>query len=71
LTGLQFRIMEAITQERIHNSLLLDLVKCYYILGKAARAIEGKQSFKIKGLVGYLLEMEKIKDSDFQGAHLS
>jgi len=59
LTEIQFRIMEAITPERIYNSSLLDLVKCYYILDKAVRAIQGKESFKIKGLVGYLLEMEK------------
>ena len=59
LTALQFRILEAITPERIHSSSLFDLVKCYYILDKAARAIAGKDSFKIKGLVGYLLEMEK------------
>lgn len=59
LTEIQFRILEAITPERIHNSSLLDLVKCYYILDKANRAIQGKDSFKIKGLVGLLLEMEK------------
>jgi DNA-binding Lrp family transcriptional regulator len=59
LTALQFRIMEAITPERIAKASLLELVKCCWILEKAQRAIQGKDSFKIKGLVGYLLEIEK------------
>jgi len=59
LTGIQFRILESITPEKINNSSLTDLIRCFYILGKSTRAIEGKDSYKIKGLVGYLIELEK------------
>ena len=64
LTGLQFRILESITPEKINNSSLADLIRCFYILDKAKRAIEGKDSFKVKGLVAYLLEMEKTENND-------
>jgi hypothetical protein len=56
--------MEAMSSpEKIAKASLFELAKCYAILDKANRAIEIKRSFKIKGLVGLLMEMEKIKDN--------
>jgi hypothetical protein len=37
----------------------LELIKCYEILQKTELAIQGKESYKVKGLVGYLMEMEE------------
>jgi DNA-binding Lrp family transcriptional regulator len=62
LTQLRFKILEAITPEKFQNATLLELLKCYEILLKTELAIQGKDSYKIKGLVGYLMEMEKEKN---------
>jgi DNA-binding Lrp family transcriptional regulator len=59
LTGLQFRVLESITPERIKESSLPDLVRAFYVLNKAEGAIKGKDSFKINGLVDHLLEIER------------
>jgi DNA-binding Lrp family transcriptional regulator len=59
LTSLQCKIMEAITPERIAKASLLELVKAFWVVEKAQRAIKGKESYRIKGLLGLLLEMEK------------
>jgi hypothetical protein len=53
--------LSLITPERIANASLLELAKAFWVLEKAQRAIQGKDSFKIKGLVGYLIQMEKEK----------
>ena len=59
LTEIGFRILEAITPEKISNSSFYDLIRCFYILDKAKRAIEGKGRLKITGLIGYLMQLEK------------
>jgi len=59
LTGLQFRILEGITPERIDNCSLSELLKCFSILKKAELAIQGKGGVKISGLLRYLLDMER------------
>jgi DNA-binding transcriptional ArsR family regulator len=61
LTELEFHILEAVTPKRIEESSLTDLIKAYYVLSKAEAAIRGKDSFKIKGLVSYLMELERIE----------
>ena len=67
LTGLQFRILEAITPEKIANASLLDLVRCYYILDRARIKIEGKEpTYKIKGLMALLIEMEKEEKEELE-----
>jgi len=64
LTALQFRVLESLTPERINQCSLPDLVRCFSILDKAERAIRGKGSFKVHGLVDYLLEIEREKKMD-------
>ena len=62
LTGLQFRLSECLLPEKIEKASLLDLVKSFSVLHKAERRIkgkEGKASFKIEGLLEYLLELER------------
>lgn len=58
LTELQARVLEAITPEKINEAPLKDLITCFKILKDKELTIEGKPS-EIKGLVGYLVEMEK------------
>lgn len=60
LTALQSRILEAITPEKIEEATLKDLVSAFKILKEKEHLIEGKPS-EIKGLVAYLVEMEKEK----------
>jgi DNA-binding CsgD family transcriptional regulator len=60
LTDLQLRLLEASTPEKIVNASFLDLVRCYSILDRSIRKIEGKEpSFKITNLVEYLIEIER------------
>ena len=58
LTGLQSRILEAITPEKIAEAPLKDLVVAFKILKEKEHLIEGKPS-EIKGLVAHLVELEK------------
>ena len=45
LTGLQFRVLESLTPERINKSSLPDLVRSFSILNKAEMAIRGEKNF--------------------------
>lgn len=58
LTELQVRILEAITPEKIDEAPLKDLVGAYKILKDRELIIDGKPT-EIKGLVAYLVEMER------------
>ena len=58
LTELQARVLEAITPDKIEEAPLKDLVSCYKILKDKELVVEGKPS-EIKGLVQYLVHMEK------------
>ena len=58
LTELQARVLEAITEEKINDAPLKDLITCFKILKDKELVIEGKPS-EIKGLVGYLVALEK------------
>lgn len=58
LTALQARILENITPEKIQEASLRDLIMAFKVLKDKELVIEGKPS-EIKGLVGYLVEMEK------------
>lgn len=60
LTALQFRILEAITPQKIKDASLLDIIKAFYILKKAELGLKGEER-KITGLVAYLVQMEKEK----------
>ena len=58
LTELQARILEAITPEKIEMAELKDLVIAYKVLKDKELVVDGKPS-EIKGLVSYLVHMEK------------
>ena len=58
LTEMQARILEAITPDKIEEAPLKDLVLCYKVLKDKELVVEGKPS-EIKGLVSYLVHMEK------------
>ena len=58
LTELQARVLEAITPEKIMLAHLKDLIQAFRILKDKELVIDGKPS-EIRGLVGYLVEMEK------------
>jgi len=58
LTELQARVLEAITPEKIADAPLRDLVVCFKILKDKELVLEGKPT-DIKGLVAYLIELEK------------
>lgn len=60
LTKLQAAVLERITPEKIADAPLRDLILAYKILKDKELAIEGKPS-DIKGLVGYLIELEKLE----------
>jgi DNA-binding Lrp family transcriptional regulator len=58
LTALQSRILDAITPDKISEAPLRDLVLAFKILKDKELVVDGKPN-EIKGLVGYLIEMEK------------
>jgi len=58
LTELQCRVLEAITPEKINEAPLKDLVGAYKILKDKELVVDGKPT-EIKGLVAYLVEMER------------
>lgn len=58
LTELQWKILENITDEKISEAPLDVLVRAYKILKDKELVVEGKPS-DIKGLVGYLVQLEK------------
>lgn len=58
LTSIQAKILESITPEKIDEAPLRDLVVAFKILKDKELVVEGKPS-EIKGLVSYLIKMEK------------
>ncbi len=60
LTGIQFRVLESITPVKIEDASLLDLAKAFKILKNSELGMKG-EPYKIKGLLGYLLEIENAE----------
>ena len=58
LTGLQARILENITDDKIEAADLKDLVVAFKILKDKELVVDGKPS-EIRGLVAHLIHMEK------------
>ena len=58
LTEMQAKILQAITEDKILEAPLKDLVLVYKILKDKEQVIEGVPT-DIKGLVGYLVQLEK------------
>jgi len=63
LTSIQARILEHITPQKIQEAPLKDLVLAFKILKDKELNIEGKPT-EIKGLVHYLLELERKENAD-------
>ena len=61
LTMHQLRVLEAITPEKLGNASFLELIKAYDILGRMQKKTEGKDRFKIDGLVDSLLWLDKFE----------
>lgn len=70
LTELQARVLEAITPEKIEEAPLRDLVMSYKILKDKELVVEGKPS-EIKGLVSYLIYLEKQEAALASGQEVS
>ena len=68
LTAIQARILEHITPEKIGEANLRDLVLAFKILKDKEQVIEGKPS-EIRGLVGYLIELEKKESAGAKEAY--
>jgi len=58
LTALQFKVLNAITPDKIHEAPLRDLINAFKVLKANEHLIEGKPT-EIKGLVAYLQAIEK------------
>jgi hypothetical protein len=63
LTELQLRVLEAITPEKIADASLLELAKAFKILKEAELGLKG-EPFRITGLPGYLMEIEREDERD-------
>jgi hypothetical protein len=58
LTSLQAKVLEAITEDKIQEASLGELLAAYKILKEKEHMVEGKPT-EVKGLVGYLMHIEK------------
>jgi DNA-binding Lrp family transcriptional regulator len=69
LTKLQAKCLEAISDEKIDEAGLLDLVRAFKILNDAE--VEKKDGTKVTGLVAYLIAIEKEAIQKKVGMELS
>ena len=58
LTEVQAKLLNAISDRKIQEAPLKDLVNCYKVLKDKELVMDGKPT-EIKGFVGYLMELEK------------
>ena len=58
LTELQYQILAAVTPDKIQEASLKDLMSAFKVLKGSEHLIEGKPT-EIKGLVAYLVDIEK------------
>ena len=58
LTELQLWVLEAITPEKTADATLLELAKAFKIPKDAELGLKG-EPFRLNGLLGYLLELER------------
>lgn len=58
LTGLQAKVLEAITPEKIECASLVELVTAFRVLKDKELVMTGKAN-NITGIVGYLVQLEK------------
>ena len=66
LTALQAKILENITDEKIDQANLRDLVMSYKILKEKEQVLDGNPT-EIKGLVAHLIHLEKQEAAELRG----
>ena len=59
LTELQSHILSAVDSKNFENASLTELLQAFHVLKKAELAIQGKESFKLKGLLDHLRVLER------------
>jgi len=62
LTSIQARILEHITPEKIQEASLRDLILAFKVLKDKELGLDGKPT-EIKGLIHYLIEIEKKENA--------
>ena len=58
LTELQARILEAVDSKNFEDASLIELLRAFHVLWKVEKSIQGKESFKVWGLLNHLLALE-------------
>lgn len=58
LTELQARILETIDSKNFEDASLIELLRAFHVLWKVEKSIQGKESFKVWGLLDHLLVLE-------------
>jgi len=58
LTVLQAKILDVVDSDKIEKASLLELLNAFNVLKKAEVAIQGKESFKVWGLLEHLQVLE-------------
>lgn len=61
LTELQARILEKVDKKDFENDSLIELIQAFLVLKKAEIAIQGKESFKVWGLLDHLRALERLE----------
>jgi DNA-binding transcriptional ArsR family regulator len=59
LTELQARMLAAIDMDHIEKASLGDIANAVNVITKVRKSIQGKDSFKVRGLMDYLLALER------------
>lgn len=58
LTELQARILETIDSKNFEDASLIELLRAFHVLWKVEKSIQGKESFKVWGLLDHLQVLE-------------
>lgn len=58
LTELQARILETIDSKNFEDASLIELLRAFHVLWKVEKSIQGKESFKVWGLLDHLQALE-------------
>lgn len=58
LTELQARILEVVDSKNIEDAPLIELLRAFHVLCKLEKSIQGKESFKVWGLLDHLQALD-------------
>lgn len=61
LSELQARILETVDKKGFENDSLIELIQAFLVLKKAEISIQGKESFKVLGLLDHLQALESLE----------